>query len=72
MAKGKREIQEVNAGSMADIAFLLLVFFLVTTTMNQNQGVKATLPPYVDPEDIPEIDYKQRNILEILVNKNDQ
>jgi len=72
MAKGKREIQEVNAGSMADIAFLLLVFFLVTTTMNQNQGVKATLPPYVDPDDIPEIDYKQRNILEILVNKNDQ
>ena len=72
MAKGKREIQEVNAGSMADIAFLLLVFFLVTTTMNQNQGVKATFPPYVDPDDIPEIDYTQRNILEILVNKNDQ
>lgn len=72
MAKKKREIQEVNAGSMADIAFLLLVFFLVTTTMNQNQGIGAMLPPWVEDEDIEQIDLKMRNVLEILVNKDDR
>jgi len=68
----KREISEINAGSMADIAFLLLIFFLVTTTMDTDTGLIRKLPP--PPEDVPENNdkIKQRNIFEILVNQNDQ
>jgi len=67
----KRELQEINAGSMADIAFLLLIFFLVTTTMESNYGVSRKLPP---PQDInkPIIDFKKKNVLEIVVNGQDK
>ena len=41
----KRKVQEINAGSMADIAFLLLIFFLVATTMNVDTGIARNLPP---------------------------
>jgi len=68
---GRRDIPEINAGSMADIAFLLLIFFLVTTTMDTDTGLIRKLPPVVDEiTDPPPI--KQRNIFEILVNANDQ
>ena len=66
----KREISEINAGSMADIAFLLLIFFLVTTTMATDKGLIRILPPVVEDQEIPPI--KKRNIFEILVNANDQ
>lgn len=65
----KRNIQEINAGSMADIAFLLLIFFLVTTTMDVDTGITRKLPPPV--EDDTEMDIKQRNIFEVLVNSAD-
>ncbi|TRX72656.1 biopolymer transporter ExbD [Carboxylicivirga sp. M1479] len=68
----KRQVQEVNAGSTADIAFLLLIFFLVTTTMDSDTGLGTILPPY---EEEPPIDNKaknERNVFEILVNGNNQ
>lgn len=61
---------EVNAGSMADIAFLLLIFFLVTTTIQTDQGINRKLPPIEDVVDPPEI--KEKNIFTVLINKNDQ
>jgi biopolymer transport protein ExbD len=62
---------EINAGSMADIAFLLLVFFLVTTTMDTDFGLSRKLPPPLE-DDQEIIDIKQRNVLTVLVNANDQ
>lgn len=71
MARKKREGPgEVNAGSMADIAFLLLIFFLVTTTMDMDEGILRQLPPptdEVDPPDVPE-----RSIFKVKVNRQDQ
>lgn len=62
---------EINAGSMADIAFLLLIFFLVTTTMDTDAGILRLLPPIVD--DIEEADkVKERNVYVVLVNDADQ
>ncbi len=69
MAKSKRSIPEINAGSMADIAFLLLIFFLITTTMANDQGILNILPPKIVGE--PPV-IKERNVLKILVNANDQ
>ncbi|MBL4592366.1 MAG: biopolymer transporter ExbD [Flavobacteriales bacterium] len=68
---GKRDISEINAGSMADIAFLLLIFFLVTTTMDTDKGLIRRLPPPIDNVEPPD-KVNQRNIFEILVNANDQ
>lgn len=67
----RRELAEINAGSMADIAFLLLVFFLVVTTMNTDSGMSRLLPPPLPPEFIPP-PVKERNIYEVLVNFNNQ
>ncbi len=68
----KREVQEINAGSMADIAFLLLIFFLVTTTMDSDTGLMRKLPPIPDPnQEMPDDQQiNERNILEVLVNKD--
>ncbi|MBH46136.1 MAG: biopolymer transporter ExbD [Flavobacteriaceae bacterium] len=66
----KRSAPEVNAGSMADIAFLLLIFFLVTTTIETDSGINRKLPPIEDVEDPPII--KEKNIFTVVVNKNNQ
>jgi biopolymer transport protein ExbD len=69
MAGNKRKIQEINAGSMADIAFLLLIFFLVATTMSNDKGIMRQLPP-MPPEDMELEDnkVKQRNLMLVFVN----
>lgn len=69
---GRREISEINAGSMADIAFLLLIFFLVTTTMDTDTGLIRKLPPPIEDISDEQDKVKERNIFEILVNANDQ
>lgn len=67
----RRELPEINAGSMADIAFLLLIFFLVTTTMDSDEGILVQLPPPVPEEqDIPPV--KERNVYVVLVNAQNQ
>ena len=66
----KRAAPEVNAGSMADIAFLLLIFFLVTTTIEKDSGITRKLPPIEESEE--DVIIKQKNIFTVLINKNDQ
>jgi hypothetical protein len=66
----RRDNAEINAGSMADIAFLLLIFFLVTTTMDVDSGIARKLPE--KSEDTPEVIIKQKNVLDIVVNRNNQ
>lgn len=68
----KREIPEINAGSMADIAFLLLIFFLVTTTMDKDQAYIRSIPKRVEvpPTDLPEVE--KRNIFPIRANSNNE
>lgn len=62
----RRSAPEINAGSMADIAFLLLIFFLVTTTMDVDSGITRRLPP---PVDTPEsVKIKERNVMNVLIN----
>lgn len=68
----RRPLQEINAGSMADIAFLLLIFFLVTTTMDTDIGILRQLPPPIPPDMEKPPEVKERNVYEVLVNSNDQ
>jgi biopolymer transport protein ExbD len=71
MANKKRAATEINASSMADIAFLLLVFFLVTTTIDVERGITVRLPEW--SEEPPEnIRINSRNVFTVLVNANNQ
>ncbi|MCA0933226.1 biopolymer transporter ExbD [Lutimonas saemankumensis] len=66
----KRDVPEINAGSMADIAFLLLIFFLVTTTMDVDTGISRKLPEK-QPPDAPEPPkLKEKNVFVVTVNRN--
>jgi len=63
----KRESPEINAGSMADIAFLLLIFFLVTTTMDKDTAYLRTIPKKVETNQ-PQTPVQQKNIYKIVIN----
>jgi len=66
----KRDVPEINAGSMADIAFLLLIFFLVTTTMDVDTGISRKLTEK-QPEDAPPPPkLKEKNVFIVTVNRN--
>ena len=65
----RRASPEVNAGSMADIAFLLLIFFLVTTTIETDRGISRKLPPIPEENIEPPI-IKQKNIFTVIVDRN--
>ena len=69
MARNARKTPEVRADSQADIAFLLLIFFLVATTMNTDTGIARVLPP-MPPEDQQqeEIKVKERNLFLVFIN----
>mgnify|MGYP001307726121 FL=1 len=63
--KTRRNLQEINSSSMADIAFLLLVFFLVTTTISMDKGISLVLPSEGN-----EMEVNKNNIVNILVNES--
>lgn len=67
-----RETPEVNGGSLADIAFLLLIFFLVTTTMDIDTGITRLLPPEPEKDQETEVRVNKRNVLVVLLNKSDR
>lgn len=67
----RRDTPEINAGSMADIAFLLLIFFLVTTTMNVDSGISKKLSEKPPPDYKPPI-IKEKNIFEVNINRNNE
>ena len=67
ITKERRADQEINSSSMADIAFLLLVFFLVTTTISLDKGISLILPAEGN-----ELEVNKNNIVNILVNDQGQ
>ena len=72
MARGKRKVPDINSSSTADIAFLLLIFFLITTSMDTDRGLARLLPPPPEDQDQQNTDkIKERNILQVYLNKDD-
>lgn len=69
----RRSLPEINSASMADIAFMLLIFFLVATTMDSDKGIFRVLPPYIDKpiQDEP-IKVLDKNLFVVLINKDDR
>jgi len=73
MAKSKNRKVDIPSASLADIAFLLLIFFLVTTTIASDKGIALLLPPKPDPnQPPPDITKNQRNIFKVNVNSSDR
>ena len=74
MAKGKRKVPDINSSSTADIAFLLLIFFLITTSMDTDRGLARRLPAPPENKDPKQDDIivKERNVLQVRLNKDDQ
>ncbi|WP_290698800.1 biopolymer transporter ExbD [Lacinutrix sp.] len=68
----KRSAPEVNAGSMADIAFLLLIFFLVTTDIAVDSGLSRKLPPWEPDINTPPVIIKEKNIFALTLNSNNE
>ena len=69
----KRKTPGINGSSSADIAFMLLIFFLVTTSMDTDKGLKRRLPP-ISPkqEQQQQVEINDRNIMRLLVNRADE
>lgn len=69
----KRNVQGINASSMADISFLLLIFWLTTTTMNADKGLQRRLPPMPEESQSQEdVKINRRNIIQVKINSNDR
>ncbi len=70
MARGKRKVPDINSSSTADIAFLLLIFFLITTSMDTDRGLARLLPPPPEEDQDREKNtdkIKERNILQVYL-----
>ena len=71
MAKGKRKVPGINASSTADISFILLIFFLVVTSMNSQEGLHVMLPKKSDNNEPPPV-IKPNNILQVMINSKNK
>ena len=69
----KKKVPEINGSSMADIAFIALIFFLMVTTMDKEEGIARQLPP-IPPEDqkVENQEINRRNIIQVKINSNDR
>ena len=69
----KKKVPEINGSSMADIAFIALIFFLMMTTMDKEEGIARQLPP-IPPEDqkVENQEVNRRNIIQVKINSNDR
>ncbi len=73
MAKRAKKTPGINGSSSADIAFMLLIFFLITTSMDTDKGLLRRLPPLAPKQlDNEPIEVKERNVMRLLVNRNDE
>ena len=74
MARKKRSMPGINSSSTADIAFMLLIFFLTTTSMDTDRGLARRLPNPPDPnvKQNDDIIVKERNVLQVRLNKDNQ
>jgi len=68
----KRKVPEINGTSMADISFLLLIFFLVVTSMTTDRGLMRRLPPPIEDAEQEIVKVKERNVMVVLLNSNNQ
>lgn len=71
MGKKKRDDVGVNASSMADIAFLLLIFFLVTTRIASEKGIYRDLSPKPEGE-VPPVELNKRNVYKVIINSSNE
>ncbi len=70
---GKRSVPELNSSSTADISFILLIFFLTTTSMDTDRGLARRLPPPPEDKDLDaETEVKERNVLQVRINAMDE
>ena len=74
MARKKKSMPGINSSSTADIAFMLLIFFLTTTSMDTDKGLARRLPPPPDPnvKQNDDLKVKERNVLQVRINKDNQ
>ena len=69
--RGKREVPQLNTTSTADISFMLLIFFLVTSSMDTDKGLTSQMPPPGDTTEQQEQEVKKRNVMELQLDAND-
>lgn len=72
MGKSNRKVPGLNQSSTADISFILLIFFLVTTSMDTDTGLSRRLPEWDPNAQEEEVKVKERNVMTVLVNRNNE
>src|SRR5574344_175472 len=72
MNRKKHKVPGLNTTSTADISFMLLIFFLVTTSMNPDKGLSLRLPPPPANKEVGQLTVKERNILQVRLDASDR